>query len=332
MSNNLDDISSNFNSSLLKLIYKWKKHLLIVCVGTIFISSIASYFLKDKYESNVILYPTTTASISKSLISEQNLSKGDILEFGDIEQAEQLIQILNSDEVKNKIVEKYNLFEHYNIEQNDQLKNTKLSRCYSNNISFELTKYMAVKISVLDYDPDTAALIANDIAMLLDTVKNRMRRNIAMEALNIVETEYLYQKDYVEKLEDSLITLRQFGVIDYESQAERLTEQLAVAIVQEKNNAIKAIEDKLSILSKYGGAYVSIRDQLEYEKKQLSFIHAKYKEVKVDAENNLQHKFIVNTATPSEKPVYPIRWLIVFVSTFSVFILSLLILLLFYKN
>lgn len=308
--------------SLIQYLIKWKKPLMVIAILTAVVSSVVSLFIHDKYQSSVILYPTTTSSISKALISEHNSGKEDILEFGDVEQAEQLIQILNSDEIRDKIVKKYNLVEHYCINPGDKYKNTKLNGRYQDNISFKLTKYMAVEIKVLDYNPDTAALIANEIAMLLDTVKNRMRKDIAEEAFRIVEKEYMYQKGYVQKLEDSLTTLREYGVIDYESQAERITEQMATAILQGKQSAVKALEEKLAVLSKYGGAYVSIRDQLEYEKKQLTFIHAKYQEAKVDAENNLQHKFIVNRAFPAEKPVYPIRWLIVVVSTLCVSILS----------
>lgn len=318
--------------SLSIIVQKWKKYLLFIALFTILSSSIVSFFIKDKYESSVILYPTTTSSISKALIAENFGGKDDILEFGEIEQAEQLIQILNSDEIKNRIIEKYNLSNHYGIDISDSYKQTKLNRAYQNNISFKLTKFMAVEISVLDYDKDTAALIANDISLLLDTVKNRMRKEIAYQAYNIVQREYDYQKGYVKSLEDSLKSLRKLGVIDYESQAERITEQLSIAILQGKQNAIKALEEKLSVLSNYGGDYVAIRDQLEYEKKQLTFIHSKLQSVKVDAENNLQHKFIVNTAIPSEKPIYPIRWLIVLISTISVLLLSILFLLLFSKN
>ena len=326
------DTKQSYNSersNLIVQLFKWKKQLTVIAVITILVSSAVSFFIKDKYESSVILFPTTTSSISKALIAENYGGKDDILEFGDIEQAEQLIQILNSDEIKDRIIEKYDLMNHYCIDEEDEYKRTKLTKQYHSNISFKLTKFMAVEIKVLDYNNDTAAFIANDISMFLDTVKNRMRRDIAQEAFKIVKNEYLYQNDYVIKLEDSLTTLRQLGVIDYESQAERITEQISIAILQGKQNAVKALEQKLEILSKYGGAYVSIRDQLEYEKKQLTFIHAKYQAAKVDAESNLQHKFVVNRAVAAEKPTYPIRWLIVLVSTISVLLLSILLILLF---
>lgn len=314
------------HSVLLNVIVDNKKLLAIIGISALIASLVISLFIKDKYKSSVILFPTTTSSISKALISENNANKDDVLRFGEVEEAEQLLQILNSDEIKHRIIEKYNLLEHYNIEEDEKYKFTKLYEEFQENIAFKLTKYLAIEISVLDYSADTASFIANDIAVFLDSVKNRMQKEIAIPAFKIVEERYNNQKEFVKSLEDSLTSLRLLGVIDYESQAERLTEQLAIAVLQGKSSAVSALEERLKTLSKYGGAYVSIRDQLEYEKKLLTAIHTKYEEAKIDAETNLQHKFIVNNAFPAEKSTYPVRWLVVLISVFSTLILAILIL------
>jgi Na+/proline symporter len=44
----------------------------------------------------------------------------------------------------------------------------------------------------------------------------------------------------------------------------------------------------------------------------------------VDAEQNLPQKFMVDRAYKAEKKSYPVRWLIVLVSTFSAFVLAVL--------
>ncbi|PKP22195.1 MAG: hypothetical protein CVU06_09625, partial [Bacteroidetes bacterium HGW-Bacteroidetes-22] len=88
---------------------------------------------------------------------------------------------------------------------------------------------------------------------------------------------------------------------------------------------IKALEDKLHILALYGGAYVSLRNQLEHEKKQLSFIKARYDQAMVDATQSLPQKFVVNTAYPAEEKSYPIRWLIVLFTMLSTFMLAVIV-------
>lgn len=120
----------------------------------------------------------------------------------------------------------------------------------------------------------------------------------------------------------------QKGVHDYESQAEMINRQLAVEIANGNTQAVKRLERKLSDLANLGGAYVTLTNTLEYDIEQLSLVKAKYKEAKIDAEQVLPQKFIVSKAYEAEQKSYPIRWLIVIVSVFSAFLLSLIIIVL----
>lgn len=311
------------SGNLLVFLYKWRKPLIIISLVGAIISAGVSLLIDNKYKSTVIMFPTSTNSISKALLAENFGGKDDILQFGEEEQAEQLLQILNSDQIRQRIIRKYNLMRHYEIDTTEKFRKTKLMKEYESNISFERTEFMSVKVEVLDESPDTAAMIANDIAALLDSVKNRMRKDLAQEAFEIVKDEYFELRDYIHAREDSLKKLRELGVYDYESQAERLTEQWGKAVLQNNKRAINELEERLDVLAKYGGAYVAIRDNLEYDKKQLSFLRAKYEEAQVDAQRSLEHKFIVDRAYAAEKKSYPIRWLIVVVSTLATFIITL---------
>ncbi|MBP9152612.1 MAG: hypothetical protein KBF73_10040 [Flavobacteriales bacterium] len=318
----------NFDSSnLLLFVVRWKKPLIILSVAAAILSVIfsAPMFVTPKFESTVIMFPTSTASISKSLLAKNNVAKEDLLSFGEEEQAEQLIQILNSDEIRSRVVQKYDLMSHYKIDTTDVYKQTKLFKEYESNITYKRTEFQSVRIDVLDSDRFLAADIANDIAALVDSVKNRMQKERAFKAMAIAAAEYDEMKNYVKELEDSLNTMREMGVNDYESMSERFNEYYAKAILEGNTRAAEKLGEQLKILSKYGGAYVSIRDMLEHEKEQLSHLRAKYQEARVDAEQTLPHKFIVNNAFPAEKKSYPIRWLIVLVSTISTFILALLV-------
>lgn len=321
------------SSNLLLFIYRWRKPLIIVTVAAAILSAVfsAPMFITPKFESTVIMFPTSTASISKSLLSKNSASKEDLLAFGEEEQAEQLIQILNSDEIRQKIIDRYDLMVHYEIDTTDRYKFTKLFKEYESNIKYKRTEFQSVRVDVLDSDPQLAADMANDIAGLVDSVKNRMQKDRAFKAMRIAEAEYLEMKDYVKELEDSLNSMRQMGVNDYESMSERFNEYYAKAILENNTRAAEKLAEQLKILSKYGGAYVSIRDMLEHEKEQLSHLRAKYQEAKVDAEQTLPHKFIVNNAFPAEKKSYPIRWLIVLASTVSTFIIALLAIIM-YEN
>lgn len=319
----------DFNSlNVLFFIYKWRKQLGIVGASAFIISCIIALTIQEKYKSTVILFPATTNSISKALLTDNPTSKEDVLQFGEEEEAEQMLQILGSDEVRSRICDKYHLMEHYGIDPEDQYKRTKLYDNFLENINFKRTEYMSVKIEVMDYSPDTAAMIANDIAALHDSTKTRIQHERAREALKIVEREYLAKLNEIHKMEDSLKVINSYGVFDYESQSEVTSEQYAIAISKNDQRAIKSLEEKLNIIGKYGSDYVALRDNIFMQRKQLNLLKSKYDEAKVDAEQVLSQKFVVSSAFPAEKKSYPIRWLIVVVSTLSSLLIAVIAILL----
>ena len=317
----------SFNSSnLITFLYKWRRPIQIL-TGIAFLASIifsGPSFITPKYRSTVILFPTSSNSVSKALLTERVDIKQDILQFGEDEQVEQMLQILSSNRIRDRVVEKYDLFAHYNIDDEERFRYTKLYREYDNSIKFRRTEYMGVKITVLDRDPIMSANIANDIADLLDSTKNEMQKFRARKALQIVEGEYAQLKDEVRLMEDSLTVLRHLGVHDYETQAEMINQQLAIEIAKGNKPGVDALDQKLEVLAKYGGPYVSLRDELEHEKKQLSMIKTKFEEAKVDAEEILPQKFVVSRAFEAERKSYPVRWLIVLLSTLGTLFLTII--------
>lgn len=321
------------STKLAQFLITWRKPLLLIGVASIVLSFIFStpFFITPKYRSTVIMFPTASNSISKALLSDNANEKQDILEFGVDEQTEHMLQILNSSRIRERVIKKFDLLKHYNINPKSEYKNTLLQKEYDGNITFKRTEFMAVKISVLDKDPAMAANIANSIADLLDSVKNDMQRDRAMQGFRIVETEYNQLKADVRGKEDSLTVLRKLGVNDYETQASMMNQQLAIEIANNNTRGIKALEGKLTILSLYGGPYVSLRDALEYEKKQLSLIKTKYDEARIDAHESLPQKFVVESAFKSEEKAYPIRWLIMLSTTLSALILAVILIIILEK-
>ncbi len=327
--NNKAQAAEDFSSlNVLYFIYKWRKQLIIIAAASLIISSIIALTIREKYKSTVILFPATTGSISKALLTETTFKQDDVLQFGAEEDAEQMLQILNSDEIRTKICEKYNLMNHYEIDPKDKYKRTKLYNEFQDNINFTRTEYMSVKIEVMDVNSDTAAAIANDISALYDVSKIRMQRERAVQALKIVEKEYGEKDADVKRMTDSIKIINNYGVYDYESQSEVTTEQYAIAISKGDQRAITALEKKLKVLADYGSLYVALRGNLDLQRKQLNILKIKYEETKVDAEQVLPQKFVVSNAFPAEKKSYPVRWLIVVVSIMGSLLIAVITILL----
>ena len=327
-----DQQKDSYNSKyLFRLLAEYRKSVLIIliiaAVLAVFFSS--PLFITPLYKSTAILYPTSSNSISKVLISTTHQTNKDLLEFGESEQTEQMLQVLNSNRIRDKVIERYNLMEHYGINPNSKYPYTKLNKLYDNRIKFRRTEYNAVRITVLDSDPAMAAQIANDIAELYDTTMNELQKEVAVKAFQLVESEYNSLCWEMAALEDSLNTLRELGVYDYESQVEMLSQQLAVELGKGNTKGVNSIQEYLDVLAKYGGAYYAISEKLDHDRLQLSLVKTKYEEAKVDATENVPHKFVVTSAFKAENKSFPIRWIIVTITVLGTFLLLIMVLALF---
>mgnify|MGYP006309887991 CR=1 FL=1 len=143
--------NSNFESTnILLFLHRWRKPLIIVTVVAMIAAVIFSspFFITPKYKSTVILYPAATNAISKALLTESSSAQDDILKFGEDEETEQLLQILHSNRIRDKIISKYNLMEHYEIDPEARFPMTELLKQYRSNINFRLTEFMSVEISI----------------------------------------------------------------------------------------------------------------------------------------------------------------------------------------
>ncbi len=327
MANDLKKAESFDSSNLVIFLYKWRKPLFIVMavamVGSWFFS--LPWFITPKYKSTVVMFPASSSSISKSLLDEQPVKGQDITSFGEDDQAEQLLQILNSNKIRDRVARQFNLMQHYGIDTASDIKYSRLFKEYENNITFRRTEFMAVQIAVYDKDPQMAADIANTIASLLDSAKNEMMRQRSVKGFQVVEAEYNAMKAEKDRIVDSLVALGRLGVNDVEYQSQVLNQQMAISIMNGNRTAQAALQKRLDILGQYGGIYMALKNSLEFKTEQLIILETKYKQAKVDAEENLPQKFIVSDAYKAERKSYPLRWLIVLVSTLSALFLSVIV-------
>ena len=324
MTNEVKDNSFD-STNLLLFIYKWRKTLIVIGLIAAAASITIALIIPNKYKSSVILFPPTTSSVSRALLVDNPNAKQDILAYGAEEEAEQMIQVLNSDDIVNKVAKKYNLMEHYRIDPSDKFAKTSLMREYQGNVSIKRTELLSVQIDVMDEDPNLAANIANDIADLYDSTQQRIRKERALQGMKIVKDAYEHIKAEVDKMQDSLNKLMKLGVNDYESQSDRLHEALGKAILEGKTQAVKELEEQIKLISQYGEAYMTLSGSLEVRRKSMSQMEDKLALAQADVDGVLSSKFVVTHAVPSEKKAYPIRWLIVVVSVIAAELLGILL-------
>jgi len=307
-------------NNLIQFIWAQRKSLLIITGIVFVISTIVSLLITPLFLSTAIVFPAASSNVS---FSDQRNVKAAAMDFGEEEQAEQLVQILQSSRIRDKVVSKFNLLEHYEIAENDKNKYYKLNNEYTSHFEFTRTRYGSIQIDVLDKDPELAAKMANSIVDLIDTVKNDMIRERTKPAFEINKRkmgQMLHDRDSVLNLLDSLSAL---GVVSMD-----IRSNLFQALVDSKNTTEKAdIQAKLKVNALFGAQY----DALEHMRNEMIIkieeFRVSYEQAESDANANFNHKFVVEKAVQADKKEKPKRMIIVLVASLGGFIFGVLFLL-----
>lgn len=299
--------------NLLLFIWRKRKLLLIVTAIAAVVSIVVSFLLTPIYRSTAIVFPAATSTVS---FSEQRNAKAAAMDFGEEEQAEQLVQILQSSRIRDKIVSQFDLMNHYEIDAKDPNKYFKLVKQYNSNFLFVRTRFGSIQIDVLDVNPQKAADMANKIVDLIDTVKNNMvaERTWPAFEINKRKKEQLEQerKDVLFKLD----SLAELGVVSLEGRTNLFQAYVDSKSAQEKTEIKKTID----INMKHG----SLFDGLEFIRNekimQLEEFLVSYEQAESDAYSVFNHKFVVERAVVADKKDKPKRMIIVLLSTIGAFI------------
>lgn len=111
------------------------------------------FLITPLFLSTAIVFPAESSNVS---FSDQRNGNTEAMDFGEEEQAEQLVQILQSSRIRDKVVSKFKLLEHYEIAANDKNKYSKLNNEYSSHFDFTRTRFGSIQIDVLDRDAELA--------------------------------------------------------------------------------------------------------------------------------------------------------------------------------
>ncbi len=317
---------STLNSThLLRFIFDRRKTFFIIGIIAAALSSAAALLMEEQFKSTVIMFATPQHSIGEQFYEE--IKRNDLLEYGETEDAERLLQILNSDRIRTRIIEKYDLWKHYDIDQATSGAQSLLGKEYNSNVDSRLTRYGSIEVAVLDRDPNQAADMANDIAFLADSVANRLRNERAQEALVYAGSSLGQVQDEIEGMESQLGKLYELGIYDFATQIEGLNEQYATAIAKGSTINAEKIRKQMAEISTHANDFNKLSNLIEAAYEREAILKKRFELMKLDAETQMPSAFVVDYAAPADKKSKPIRWLIVIMSVASTLALSLLVLL-----
>lgn len=304
------------NQNLLEIFWKWKKHLIIVGILAVVFSAFfsSSIFITPKYKSTARIYPSKN-----------------IFVFSDESESEQLLEIINSQDIKLRVMDAFDLAKEYKISKEDPQYMTYMLAEFNDNVSFKKTEYETVEISVLDADPQRAAIMCDSIISFLDEKIRSIHRIKYQEVARISKIDLAIVSHQSDSVKEKLDNLRKdYKILDYDTQAKEITKGMVKVLAEQKKNTSggKELEQWMKNLSEKGGEYVMLDKLQKSLVSQMDSLKKEYNQSMSGANKKIVYAQRVQNPIPADKKSYPVRSLIVLMSTLAALFVAMLVILL----
>jgi hypothetical protein len=254
------------NIIILKKIFKRRKPLAIVMLATAVISYFSCFLITPVYKSVAFVYPANIVVYSEESTTEQ------------------LLQFMNSNEIRLYLMKKYNLCAHYKIDTTKKNFMFYYDGVYEKKISISQTKYESIELKVEDTDPDTARMI---VAGIIEATNWLIEKEHREKYLEVVKNSLVYlefKKKEVDSTQKILTELSEkYGLLNIEVQLKEAAKNQYKEWTNNKENT--QLSNLIQNMNKFGieqgKLAVYFDDQLrgwawannDYQKKLSEYLH-----------------------------------------------------------
>lgn len=291
------------NRYFVNLIFRWKFHFLVITIVAVAAATVFSgaFFIPPKFKSYAVLYPSNIIPYSSETASEQ------------------LLQLLESNDIRNQVIQKLGLAAHYEIDTTHENAQTKLIRTYESNVEVHRTEFNSIEVAVYDTDPKLACSMVMEIINGLNIKARSLQREKTQEVVVIYKNLMDKKKQQVDSIDAVLQELRvKYHLLDYDIQTKEVTRGYmnAVSGGARKEN-VKDIDMLVRNLEEKGGEYYKTQQTLDVILRSYNATKLEYDQALSDLNKELTYTNLVTKPFPADKKSYPVRWLIVVISVVS---------------
>ena len=186
-------------SSSLLFLYRNRKFLIVNFIIAVVLSAGVTYFIPKKYSSTAIVYPANSHTQNDIVGNPQ---------FGYETETEQLLQLLESKNMRQRTIDQFDLISYYEIDTTKIDWKTQLDLKYIKDVSFSRSKYLSVVIHVTTENSKLSAKIANFQIDEVNAYRDAIFEKNRMQELNSVKSRLEKSKRQCQLLSDSIYAIR----------------------------------------------------------------------------------------------------------------------------
>lgn len=300
------------NQRILQIIWGRKLHFVLVGLIAIVLAAIfsGSFFIQPKFKSTARVYPVNIEVLSNE------------------SETEQMLEIINSKDIKLKVIDAFDLYKVYNIKKENPFSFTYIMDEYLSNVSARKTEFETVEIKVLDQDPQRASDMCDSIIHFYNEKTRNLFRIKEMEMVKIrrwdLDRKYQQLDSVILGLDE---VRKEYGILDYNSQVPEITRGYMNALSTGRGSTpdAKKIEQLYNNVSKEGSKAIWLESRFKHLTTVIDSLSIEHDFYLSEYEKIITYSHVVEYPVPSDKKAYPVRWLIVAFSTISALFLALLV-------
>ncbi len=340
---------------ILKTLGKWKKQIIRTTLLAAVLSIIGSLLMPNYYKATTVLY-----AASPTLANPDPVGGGEknFFIYGSGEDMDRLFSIANSVDVKNHLIEIFDLADHYDIDAGTPKGRAKLMKKLIKLYQTKKTKYDGLELSIEDTDPQLAKEMVTKSREYIAGKSENIIKESQKILLSALQNGIDHQETQLKILSDSLTRLKNaYGIYESYAQAKALAEisesaeanliskkamvdaMVKFRMPRDSVNKIrakvagaeglkKAVEDKIK---RFNDGVLSIRQMEVAQNKmveELALQKERYKKLKAIYEKSIPTVHVIEKEEVPNEKSRPKRSLIVFGITLLAFVLSSLMVLL----
>ncbi|MCX6245810.1 MAG: hypothetical protein NTU98_14035 [Bacteroidetes bacterium] len=292
------------SKSIINILIRWKIHLAVIIVAAALLAVFftSPIFITPLFKSFSVMYPSNISA------------------YGDESLSEQMMQVLQSKEIRDSLIVKFDLPRHYGIDTKYEYYTSTMLWEYSKNVKVSKTPYDAVTIEVWDKDPKVACDMVNEMMNQYNMKLRGLHKEKFREVVNNYRTVTNYKRKELDSLQDRAHELGvKYGLLDYPMQTrEVMRAYLTGSRSGEVSRLKKNLEEK-------GGDREMVSDLMLAITKDYSAFKLDYDRAVLDENRNYTYVNVLNKPFIADKKGYPVRWVIVVVSALASFFLALIV-------
>ncbi len=259
-------------SDYIYILFKWKRFLIVNLLVVGLITTGLVFLIPNQYKATAtIMIPPDNqmglGGLSSLLGGKSSIASMGSKLFGVSNTSEDLLLgILNSRTALVDVINKFNLVEYYEIDDNnfDEVLKAFRSDLYSNPNEFGM-----IEFSVINKNPNVSAKIANYLVTLVDSMNIEFNIQRAKNNRLFIEKRYLQNVADLKKAEDSLFKFqKKYGIVAVPEQLE-VTVKAAAEIESE---LMKKEMESYFVLNGYGETspqYLGLKSEIDSLKKKV---------------------------------------------------------------